>query len=293
VTPEGLAVASEKGPDGLWTVREVGRTGVIVHEYIEEITPLNDSSTRLHRRRESVHHLLELLRQLKEDSESLDGEVVKRLAATLRWNRKAAARRLRRYVREHDGPLEIADPVLQALARDTLESGPMVEIDIGDLIDQTASNKNGHLDHLYEYERRKADEPTLVVRDLPPSTRSLILEANEAYRWGLFRTTFAICRAVLEDVLRRAVREQQKIGPGAIPIDDENLYILINCIPERFLSAEDAGIARRIKNRGNHALHDADASFSEDQAYTVLYQTTRIIRLLINGGALGPLLAKE
>src|SRR5215469_17377460 len=115
----GLAIASEQGPDGIWTVREVGRAEVVVHEYTEEVTPLNDAFTTLHRRQESVHHLLEKLRQLKQESESLDREVVKPLVATVRWNRKAAARRLRRYVREHDGPIEIADPVLQALTQET------------------------------------------------------------------------------------------------------------------------------------------------------------------------------
>lgn len=179
-----------------------------------------------------------------------------------------------------DSPIRISDPSLASLAQQTINAGPPEEVDIARVIDDTISNKNGAWDSLYDYERRKIEGPVLVVNELPASTRRLILEANEAFRWGLFTATIAVCRTILEDTLRQLITANP--DSVALPLNRDDLHILINSLSDKILPPEEKTIALRIKERGNQALHDGERLFSESQAHAVLFYTSKIVRLLLS-----------
>jgi hypothetical protein len=135
------------------------------------------------------------------------------------------------------------------------------------------------LDEIYGYEERKLREEPIVLTELPPETRAILEEAQEAYRWGLDRSVFAVCRALLEDVVRRVVLTH-RLGETAIPINQENLVILLNCLPDHLLNRSDRDLAHRIRKAGNHALHELDNSFKEEPM-EVLSGTAALVKRLL------------
>jgi len=125
----------------------------------------------------------------------------------------------------------------------------------------------------------------IIVPGLPAELHSLLSQAEEAYFHGLFRAAVALSRAVLEDLLRRVARFRS-MGVGPVPINDERLDVLIKCMPESLLNAGARAIAHEVRTAGNDALHGADASFSEDEAWRVLALTRKVVELVINRGGL-------
>lgn len=100
-----------------------------------------------------------------------------------------------------------------------------------------------------------------------------------------FRATVALCRALLEDVVKQLLRTQ-----GIFPIRPDNIRsfrTLLNSIPSRFWSNEERDIAdKEIKDRGDAAMHEGEARFTEDEAWRTLVLTTRLIQALVNRGGL-------
>lgn len=136
----------------------------------------------------------------------------------------------------------------------------------------------GDIGVLEDYVRRKFDRPPLIVSRVPDDIASLLTEAREAYRLGIFRGVAALCRATLESVLRRIVAVG--LDPDvAAPIDRDDLHILIDSIPDRLLNRSGRSFAHQIRSSANNVLHEG-VELSEDDAWRLLVLTARIVQAL-------------
>jgi len=205
-----------------------------------------------------------------------------------RWrsNRKAAKRRLRRLIRESFSPAVIAPEEYHKLIRKTLDEAP----DNPPIFDKEWCDEmlyqEGEIDEFREYWRRRSERVFIVVERLPREMSFLISEASEAYYRGLFRATAALCRSMLEDILRRAAKARALEG-GPIPIADDSLDVLINCIPSSLLGREEKQHAHYIRIKGNAAMHEPRSAFSEKESWQLLSDTFGLIEKVINRGGLG------
>ena len=284
LTPEGLAIEAQPADDGSTLVREVGHFGYVIYEYRvrPDEAPFLSYAIQEPHAEFLVRRVAELERRC---AERITAGVVDIDAARWKWNFKAAKRRLRRYIKEKEVQLLEIPPEFHELAKRVLQEAPESPPEF----DGEALNKRlweeGAIHEFYDYERRKAERVVLVVSGLPAELGALLAEANETYFHGLFRATIALCRAVLEDVFRRVVRLRHT-GVGPIPINEDHLDVLINCLPSELLSPKAKTVAHEIRQRGNQALHSAEADFAEDETWRVLTLTGRLVELLVNRGGL-------
>jgi hypothetical protein len=206
--------------------------------------------------------------------------------AKWRYNRKAAKRRLRRLIREEGSSSVVAPQEYHELIRKTIQEIP----DAPPIYDTQWCDQmlyeEGEIDELREYWRRKSERVVIIVHKLPREISLLMEEASEAYFRGLFRATAALCRAMLEDVLRRVAKARITDG-GPTPIFDDNLSVLINCMPSSLLGRDEKKRAHNIRERGNDAVHEPDSKFSESESWQLLTDTCGLIEHVINHGGLG------
>ena len=283
-TPEDLIVQEVPAGNGWTIVREVGKRGFVIYEYrVKEHPPDGEwvVATFTPDESQSLDFLLARLKELDERCEQMQAEKPTPIElGDWRWNRKRAARRLRRFIREKDvRTLEIPQH-MHALVERVLAEGPDVEINYNSFNWMEKLFRDGEIDDVLHYERRKQERPILIVTELDDALRSLLTEANETYFHGLFRATVALCRAVLEDVVKRVVQVQE------IRAIRDDFDVLINCIPPALWSPKAKEVAHTIRLKGNDAMHDSEVSFSEDEAWRILVRATELIRLLINRGGL-------
>lgn len=281
-TAEGLAVTESVAEDGTTIVRELGHFGYVVYEY--RVQPVDEESYSIDE--PGVEFLLDrvadLERRCLEMSQSDPNHI-----DLQRWKRngKAARRRLRRWIQEHDASLlQVPQQFHSLVNRIIEESTPSATEFDGEAL-QKRLWEDGAIHDFYDYERRKSERVIIVVPGLPPELHSLLNQTEEAYFHGLFRAAIALCRAVLEDVLRRSTRVRS-LGVGPVPINDEQLAVLIKCTPPTLLSPRARTVADEIRLTGNRALHSPEASFSEGDAWRIVALTRKIVELLINRGAL-------
>ena len=199
-TAEGLAVTESVAEDGTTIVREVGHFDYVVYEY--RVRPDNpeipwecysidepDPEFLLERIAE-LEKLCCRLRQERPTSIELPQH---------KWNLKKARPRFRRWYREHD--------ILGLDVRADLR--PLVTSILNGAVDQLSdlasdpdfvirAYETGDIGLLEDYVRRKLDRPPLILSRIPQEIASLLTDANEAYRFGLFRAVAALCRATLE-----------------------------------------------------------------------------------------------
>lgn len=105
LTPEGLLL-EEIEVSGVRMLREVGKGGAVIGEHraesMTEDRPTQDDAKRFLRR----------ILDLEKESRSLASDAVSIAQGQSKWNKKAAARRFRRWFHSEYGnrPLEISDP---------------------------------------------------------------------------------------------------------------------------------------------------------------------------------------
>ena len=278
LTDEGLAVGRETDSTGETQIVEWGRGGQVIWKYLAGA--------------QCVEPLLTTISELTQALSRTEDKVVPLAAADLKWNHKRAKQRFRRwFAQTADGLATIADANLQRLAEKILNESP--EPDHDEIFDrvwnETLSNENGHLDHILGYEHAKAVEPTLIFGDLPETTRAALLEAREAWRWGLPVATVALCRLVLEDVIRRAANESKSRGTLApifgdkIDEDDrgETFSSLVSSIPNEVLPPAKKAEASRIWRRASSVLHGLDTT---PEVAWIYQATLTIAKILLNRG---------
>jgi hypothetical protein len=198
LTAEGLVREEERQNDGSTLVREKGRNERVIYEYRDEES--------------DVECLLRTLAQLKVERQGIRGDKVVAIEAQgLVWNHRAAVLRFRRWYSEHKNPpMEVQDAQTREAARGALKEEP--EIDFSELLEDITADRDGLLTMAHNYELHKAAEPLLLLERLPEERKALIIEAREAYRHGLTRSTKVLCRAILEDAVNDAYKEMMKVG---------------------------------------------------------------------------------
>jgi hypothetical protein len=154
------------------------------------------------------------------------GKIVDIRSAELAWNRKHAKRRFRRFFDEiQRKPLEIPEPELGRLAVKIIEEGDepgLEDSDVDEILVREVKPPSSseawvpttkRWAQLRAYEYRKRAEPLPFFGKLPKEMQRLLEEAQEAHRWGLFRSVIILCRSVLEiavDNLDRALRKASR-----------------------------------------------------------------------------------
>ena len=122
---------------------------------------------------------------LEDESRSQASATVSVEQGQSKWNKKAASRRFRRWFRcdYANRPLELDDPALRELAAKILkdEPGPTP------LRDEIENEQKYFGKKLSDYKVRAFVEQPLIVSRLPPATRLMLIEAQDAFRFGLFR----------------------------------------------------------------------------------------------------------
>jgi hypothetical protein len=278
-TAEGLLIDTTPCDDGWTTVREVGKLAFVVWEYRVRCTDdfdfvvktIDADATVLLRR---IAELEAICTRLRSDSPiSIELHHYK-------WNLKKAKERLRRWYRQQDTLSLDISADLQPLLSSILSAGS----------DQ-ASDPTSHPDFLiqaYEtgdigvlegYVRRKLDRPPLILSRIPQEIASLLTEANESYRLGTFRGVAALCRATIEKTLQ-IIFEVGRDDDLAVPYRDK-LEVRINSLPDRLLTRTGRESAHDIRRIANGVLHRG-RDLSEDEAWRLLVQTTRIVQALLD-----------
>ncbi|MGD0948976.1 MAG: hypothetical protein ABSA52_16315 [Candidatus Binatia bacterium] len=279
-TPEGLVVEELPAGDGWTVVREVGKLGYVVFEYRcceedigEDIGQTIDNAdiTFLLERVAELEKLCGRLRQERPTSIELPQH---------KWNLKKARQRFRRWYQEHDVLNLDVRTELRPLVISILNAGGDQPSDpTGDPDFLIRAYETGDIGVLENYVRRKLDRPPLILSRIPQEIASLLRDANEAYRFGLFRAVAALCRATLEKTLRMIL--EVGLDGLAVPIDRDDLKILINSLPDRFLRKAGRDFAHEIRLGANEVLHHGK-ELSEDEAWALLVRTARIVDALLN-----------
>ena len=270
LTPEGLLVQEIK-VNGVRILREVGKDGAVVWEHPAEETtegrPTQDDARRF----------LGRILELEEGSRAQTSATVSIEQGQAKWNKKAASRRFRRWFRcdYANRPLELDDPALRELAAKILKDAPGPT----SLSEEIENEQKYFGKKLSDYSVRAFIEQPLIVSRLPRATRLMLIEAQDAFRFGLFRAVFAICRAILEDVTREIVC---RLPNAPNPIDDTRLDVLINCLPDCVLPLRERSWAHAIRQEGNAAVHEATREFDFQEAWAALSTTTQLVQRLLN-----------
>jgi hypothetical protein len=237
-----------------------------------------------------AEYLLKTISELGVALSQARDNVVSIATADLKWNHKRAKQRFKRwFAQTADGLATVADATLRRLAERILDEEPQPDTDeIFDKVwNETLSNENGHLDHIIGYETAKAAEPRLVFADLPDATRVALLEAREAWRWGLPIATVALCRLVLEEVVRGAAKESNAEG-NLTPIFGYELAAdnagdtfssLVSSIPNEVLPPLQKTKATKVWRRASGVLHGID---TKPDVVWIYEATLTIARMLLN-----------
>jgi hypothetical protein len=124
----------------------------------------------------------------------------------VKWERKAARRRLRRLVTERSSVIvELDDAEERRLVREVLAEDPSTpaaddQIDVLDAVVWLT----GWLDAA-EVARLSLDRPVIVVGSVARGLWEVLHEAAAAFRFSLYRFTVAGCRAVIDAAVGTAV----------------------------------------------------------------------------------------
>lgn len=281
-TPEGLEVIETSADDGSFDIREVGHFGYTIYQYKARPESSQQSWGSFAVDEPGAPFLAERLGDLDKRCQELSN--VKPIPIDLqrwKWNRRATHRRLKRYIEEHGASELIVPRHLAALVREV----------IGDIPDKTDDEllevlekkfyEEGEISDFYDYHSRKSMRVIIVIPNLPKATKALLDETSEALFHGLFRASTALCRSVLEDLLRNVVSARGQ-GTWPAPIDDERLDVLINCLPNDVLNLKWKEFAHEIRKAGNRAMHDGEVGFDEVEAWHILVLTRRLVEVLLN-----------
>jgi len=134
------------------------------------------------------------------------------------------------------------------------------------------------LDAHRTYLRRKTQGPILVLKTVPGHLWNLAYEANETFCRGLFRASIAVCRAMLEYVVKQVARAGSVIT--------REFRVALDQVPDGILSPDERKLAGEIYDLGNLAVHDPKYPLDEDRAHETLQNTATLIEAIINRGGL-------
>jgi uncharacterized protein (DUF433 family) len=273
-------------------VTEIGKGRQIIWEYIDvgDGKPTDNS--------ELVMPLLRTIQELESKKQALGKAVDTKEGLDVAWNLKRAKRRFIRWYDEIERrALQIPDPVLRDLAAKLIEKkdeDPIDQFEMDQILSAEFTPQTMRWDALREYEYRKRTEPLLFFADLPDKFRRPLTEAQEAWRWGLFRSVIALCRLVLDAATK-------KLGPGlremaanadlgielrkwaehsVEKLDETDLNSRLNSLPPEIAIPEFLSIAHKIRVQGNTKLHEM-SEVQEEEAEEALTETTAVVQYLL------------
>jgi hypothetical protein len=246
VTNEGLVlnIANDTPHVGWKTKEEIGRGGVVIFREIEG--------------GDRVYSEISLL--ISELSRALQMRKSPELRDKGNFNSRAAICRLLRYFEEED-PLRISvsedqKKAIQKLIK--LSAAQEIE-DIPDDPEDILASDQRLQEQLFDYFRRKIETRHLFSPSEDINTPiSALNEAREAYRWGLFRATLAVCRSALESSVNESLRILRAMPTNGKAYGDV-LETRIDDLFRRLGTDQKKNSAHNLRILGNRALHDSES----------------------------------
>ena len=192
-TPENLIVERETREDESLLMREVGRDGCVIYEYTVTGGQY-ETGDFWYSESDGLPFLLSCLEKLEKryqqmrSAKAVDANEMR----TVKWNRKAASRRLRRYIDERQLSHVVVPPrLLEVVARIRDESpAPDDEIDTDEVLEETFFMGRDYL-------RRRRERPVIILgRKLDQGLKELFERAQRnVLPWSVPRHGCALpCR---------------------------------------------------------------------------------------------------
>jgi hypothetical protein len=162
-----------------------------------------------------------------------------------------------------------------------LAGAPDGEPDYLDILNELTPN-HVLVQRAAEYEISRRREPALILAEFPDPLRRLFDELIDAHRWGLDRAAVALCRAMLEEMVDRAV---DRTGVSVLPKERESWFVaaLGVLLQKNILSQQQYAAADEIRRKGNDAVHETSPDVS---AWRVIQITVDLLRSLADQGLL-------
>ncbi len=118
------------------------------------------------------------------------------------------------------------------------------------------------LNQVVDRSKTEAVREILLLEKVPEQVDDYVVEAAVCFRYGLDKACLAVCRAALEQILKRKIERTrgkkalQKTTSGGKPVQ-KNLYDFIeDARGWKYLDDELAGAAHEIRKWGNGAVHN-------------------------------------
>lgn len=251
VTNEGLLLKTldDHPRKGCVTREEVGRGEVVIFREIKGPDRTESDIALL------LSELAKALKMRSSPDHRLDAE----------FNARTAIGRLLRYFDEED-PLRVSlsEPqkklVRVFLKMLSVEESKTIPVDDPEDILAVDKKLQSQVD---DYARRKRETRHLFSISTDDAISiSTLDEAREAYRWGLFRATLAVCRAALEDTVSECLKVLKETASNG-KFGRDPLEARIDDLYKRLGTHEKKDSAHRVRGLGNEALHNFERISSE------------------------------
>lgn len=177
--------------------------------------------------------------------------------------------------------------------RDTDDINEMWEADAKDFIlnhQEALDQFHCEVDYVSYFAGTMKIGTLISRRNVPEPGLAYFREIRESFAFGLFRSSIALCRALLETAFFETLKRNGYFKPGqsnVVKIDlarDDNLFRLIKeAFKLRLIDYDTKEDAFFVKNRSNTmVLHpkDEEHEITEDLAFDVIGKTVQIVEQL-------------
>jgi hypothetical protein len=169
------------------------------------------------------------------------------------------------------------------------------EIDAFDFVvnnPDTYSNFHEEVDYVAYFTRSMSVGALISRRQIPETSRSHFQEIREAYSFGLFRSSIAICRTLLEVAFFESLsrvgyfkKNQSKVVKIDLAKEDKLFRLIKEAYQRKLIDYDTKEDAFFIKNEANvTVLHVKDSKpiISEESTYEIIKKTIGVVEQLYN-----------
>jgi hypothetical protein len=129
--------------------------------------------------------------------------------------------------------------------------------------------------------------PIISASKIPDNLDAYFEEVKEAYAFGLYRSSVALSRAILEmslfDKLKRAgFFKEQKVVQMQLEKEDKLSRFINEAKWQKILNSENAELAHKVREAANRVMHtrEKEAKPKEEQPLEIIFNTIRVIEWL-------------
>jgi len=134
---------------------------------------------------------------------------------------------------------------------------------------------NFNPDKWFDRLNMEAMAPLFVKVGIPNWMHKRYIEAIYAYVYGFFSASSALCRSIVESILK------DKVLPKAGPERQYNLNELLEFAAKyNLLTPYAVTLAHGVRIKGNIVMHEVKEEISEKEAYRVIKYTKEFIEMI-------------